>query len=158
MHFWGDKDVDWKGIDNAAEYIHSYCRRWARMGGQSKEKYGTVRFYTHFGHLSLHSFIYPDYVYSQFPKWLWTFDIDYISPVLQKLVEPWFTKWQMFIYNRAYWNALRKWPHLRGEILSSADFLECIKGVTRVEGRSTHILDWDGEILSTWTSYGGTDE
>lgn len=158
MHRWGDNDVDWNGIESAAQYIHSFCTRWARMGGQSKEKYGTVRFYTHFGYMSLHSLIYPNYVYSQFPKWLWVLDINYISPFLQKFIQPKFIKWQMYIYNKAYWNALYKWPHLRAEILSSADFLEHIKGVTRKEGNDTHVLGWNGEIITTWTTVGKSNE
>lgn len=153
-HDWGDENVDWNGINAAVDYISSYCSKYALLMGQAKEKYGTVRFYAHFGHLSLHSIVYPGYVYSQFPKWLWKLDCYYIGPILQFFLEKPFVKWQMFIYNRAYQNAIRRWPHLRAEILCAADYIELIKDVTRIEETDkeiiTHVLGWNGETLSQW--------
>lgn len=58
----------------------------------------------------------------------------------------------MKVYNIAYQKALKKWPHLRAEILCGADFPEIIKGATRRDGKELHLLGWSGEILSTWTS------
>lgn len=126
MHQWGDENVDWKGINDAAEFVGDYCARWARFRGQTKEKYGTVRFYAHLGYLSLHGLVYPGYVYSQFPNWLWTLDIYVISPLLQKTFSWVWNPWQKFIYKRAYKLAVKKWPHLRKEILSGADHLELL--------------------------------
>lgn len=153
-HDWGDKDVDWAGIEAAAEYIHSFCKRWGRIGGQSKEKYGTVRFYANFGARSFLSLTHPDYVhYGPYPKWLMNLDIYYGSTILKYTGVQWLlNKIQPIVYNKAYHNALKKWPHLRGEILSDADYLELIKGVTRKEGNDTHVLGWNGEIITTWTS------
>lgn len=151
MHQWGDPGVDWSGIGDAAEFISSYCKRQGLLGGQSKEKYGTVRFYAHFGYLSLHSIIYPGYMYSQFPKWLWKMDIYYIGPFLRFFFEKPFVWWQKKVYNRAYWKALKKWPHLRAEILCGADRPELIKGVTRQDGKTLHILGWNGENIGGWT-------
>lgn len=129
MHTWGNKDVDWKGIDDVATYLATFCRRWGRLGGQTKEKFGTVRFYASFGWISLHTLVYPGYVYSQFPKWLWDLDCYYIAPVLQFLFTRPFIKWQHYIYKEAYKNALRNWPHLREEILRCADWPELLEGV-----------------------------
>lgn len=131
MHQWGDKNVDWNGIESAASYLGSYCRRWGRFGGQTKEKFGTVRFYAHFGSLSLHTIIYPGYYYSQFPTWLWKLDIKFIGPILNKLFGKIFFSWQKFIYNKAYQNALKKWPHLKEEILCCADHPEFINKHTK---------------------------
>lgn len=152
MYNWGDENVDWNGINNAADFISDFCRKWGRLGGQSKEKYGTVRFYARFDKLSLHTLIYPGYVYNQFPDWLWKLDCSYLGQVLRFFFEPLFQKWRTEVYNIAYQKALKKWPHLRAEILCSADFPEIIKGVTRRDGKDLHILGWNGEILSTWTS------
>lgn len=151
--YWGDEKVDWEGIDLAANYISSYCRRYGRLGGHSKEKYGEIRFDASFGYLSLHTLIYPGYYYSQFPKWLWELDVDYIGPVLQKLFEGLFVKWQKHIYSKAYIKALKKWPHLRSNILCGADWPELIKGATRREGKDLHVLGLGGEILSTRTTF-----
>lgn len=157
MHDWSDKDVDWKGIGEAAYYIQTYCRRWGRIYGSAKEKYGTVRFYCIFGELSLHSLLYPGYSYSQFPKWLWVLDIDYISKFLSIFNDAFFV-WQKFIYSRAYRNALKKWPHLTGEILCDSDYPEFIEGATRVEGNKTHIIDKHGNVLSTWIKVSSDDQ
>lgn len=154
MHQWGDEGVDWNGIESAAEYIATFCRRWAFLGGQYKEKYGTVRFYASFGCLSLHNIIYPGYYYNQFPKWLWNLDCDYIGPCLRFLFEKLFIRWQKFIYNMAYQRALKKWQHLRAEILCGADWIELIKGVTRKEDNTIHILGWNDEIIGGWITSG----
>lgn len=153
MHNWGDKDVDWEGIDDAAECISSFCRLWGRLGGQSKEKYGTVRFYAHFGASSFLSITHPGYChYGPYPKWLSTFDIYYGNTILKYLgIQFIFSKIQPFIYNLAYQNALKKWPHLEAEILTGADYPELIKGRTQKEGNNLHIIGAKGNILSTWT-------
>lgn len=126
MHTYYDDDagkVDWNGIESAASFIGDYCRKWGRICVmQTKEKYGTARVYTSFGWTSLHSLVYPGYCYSQFPNWLWNMDCDYIGPVIRCLIEPWFIKWQYFIYRRAYRLAIKKWPHLFEEITRCMDF------------------------------------
>jgi len=154
MHQWGDEDVDWAGINNAAYYISDFCRRWGRLGGHSKEKYGTVRFYANFGASSLLSLSHPGYMhYGPYPNWLSYLDIYYGYNFLKYTgVQFIFSKLQPVVYNMAYNNALKKWPHLRAEILCDADRPEFIKGATRREGKNLHILGWNGEILTTWTS------
>lgn len=151
MHSWGDKGVDWKGINDAAEYLGAYCRKWGRLGGQTKEKYGTVRFYARFGHLCLHTLIYPGYVHSRFPSWLWRLDIKLNS--LYDLFEGLFEWWQKKVYSKAYINACNKWPHLQEEILSCADYPESITGRTRIEHTATeihiHVLDLQGNTVGT---------
>ncbi len=151
-HEWGEENVDWEGINDCCNILHNICTRWGRFGGQTKEKYGTVRFYAHMGWLSLHSLVYPGYVYSQFPNWLWSLDIYYIGPFLRFCFEKIWVKWQAYIYNLAYQKCLKKYPHLRAEILCDADHLELIKGATRREGKDLHVIDLDGKILSTWTT------
>lgn len=128
-HEWGDEGVDWAGIGNAAEFLGDYCARWGRFRGQTKEKYGSVRFYAHIGHLSLHSLIFPGYVYCQYPNklnWLWKAECRIINPILNKLFGRAYVAWQVFIYKRAYKLAIKKWPHLRDEIMGSADHLELL--------------------------------
>lgn len=129
FHHWGDPGVDWSAISKAAYEIESFCNRWGRFGGQAKEKFGTVRFYASFTQPSLHSLIYPKYIYSQFPKWLWSLDIFYITPVLSFFfgrINHW---WQKKIYRKAYQQALKKYPHIREEILCCADYSELLEGL-----------------------------
>jgi hypothetical protein len=154
MWQWGDENVDWNGINNAAEYIGSFCKRWGRLGGQTKEKYGTVRFYAQFGAYSLFSITHPGYVsyWSTWPWYKW-FDLRFGHKVMRYSGLQWlFNKWQPIVYSMAYHRALRKWPHLQAEILSDADYPELIKGLTRQEGNKLHVLDLNGKIVTTWTS------
>ena|GEM_PF-3514294 len=153
MHTWGDNNVDWQGINDSAYEIAMFCRRWGRMGGSYKEKFGCVRYYVQFAH-SIFSLTHPGYChYGPYPEWLMKFDIWYGPRVVRYTGLAWFLKhWQPFIYNLAYQRAIKKRPHLRAEILVDADYPELIKGVTRREGKNLHILGWDGEILSTWES------
>jgi len=127
------------------------CRKWGFLGGQAKEKYGELRFYAKFGWLSLHTLIYPGYVYSQFPNWLWRLDCRYIGPTLRFFFERPFVWWQIKVYNWAYQRALARHPHLRAEILNSADYHEFIKGCCRKEGKDTIILGWNGEEIGRWS-------
>ena len=72
MHFWGDEDVDWKGIGDAAEYIGKGLRKWGRINVvQYKEKFGTVRVYCSLGIWSLHELTHPGHCYCRYPAWLW---------------------------------------------------------------------------------------
>lgn len=127
MHSWGDEDVDWVAISGAANYIGTFSRKWGRIGGQYKEKWGTVRFYASLGWLSLHTLTHPGYVYSQYPDWLWKLDCKYISPLLMFLFGKPFINWQIFVYRKAYANALKRWPHIREEILVDADYKEYLR-------------------------------
>lgn len=125
-HEWGEENFDWKGLGEAEHIIITICRRYGRFGGSIKEKYGTIRFSPYMGQLSLHSLIYPGYMWSQFPKWLWSADIWYIQPFLTKVFgAPWFW-YQRKVYNYAYQKAVRKYPHLIEEILVDADYPEYI--------------------------------
>lgn len=125
MHFWGDEGVDWAGIDAAAEYIGERCRKLGRIPvTQYKEKFGTVRVYCHFGVWGLHGLLKPSHVYYRWPKWTRRFSDWFIRP-LTFLLAP----WQRFVYRDSYRRALKKWPHLREEILCSADFDELLAGL-----------------------------
>lgn len=154
-HYWGDGFEYFSDAEKAADYIGDFCVKWGRIPvTQTKEKYGTVRVYCTLGTIwGLHGLLKPNYCYYQWPKW--TREINsFFEKVFNKfsfIIFP----YHKFIYNMAYWNALKKWPHIRGEILCCADHLKYIKGVTRVEGNKTHVLDWDGEIISTWERLGG---
>lgn len=126
MHTWGDEGVDWEGIGDAAEYIGRNLRRWGRVGvTTTKEKYGTVRVYCGFGWYQLFSITHPGYVYSRYPNWLWSLDCLYLSRLirpLNRVVVP----YQRWLYTYFYGRALKKWPHLRLEILSGADWNELL--------------------------------
>lgn len=149
MHNWGDdsKDIDWKGISDAAEFIATRLVKWGRMGVRDyKEKYGTVRVYVDFGWNQLHSITHPRHCYSQYPKWLWVLDCRYIKrivPLTNFLVIPYHT----WLYTYVYGRALKKWPHLRSEILQGADYNQLLRKYGVHEVRTGHhmsqiVYDW----------------
>lgn len=125
MHKWGDPNVDFEEIDAAAEYIYMYLRRWRVPVRDYKEKYGTVRVYTglHWerGWLFMHLFK-PDHMYYRFPRWVRTVDFWIPAHWLNIVIHPLYKH----LYTRAYGNALKRWPHLRREILSGADYSELL--------------------------------
>lgn len=115
-------------LDEAADFISGYCRTWGRMGGQSKEKYGTVRFYVNFYICSLHNLFYPGYYYyTQYPKWIHWLDVHFFEPILSRFFAGLLFRWQKKVYSDAYNKAVRKWPHLTYEILCCADWPEYIE-------------------------------
>ncbi len=146
MHDWSDESIDWKGINDAAEYIYMYLRRWRVPVRDYKEKFGTVRVYTGLywerGWLLMH-LLKPGHVYWRFPRWLRTVDYWFPTHWLNPVIHPFYC----WLYIRAYRNALRKWPHLRLEILCGADYSELLSefGVHHVrtsENGYKIIHDW----------------
>lgn len=128
MHSWGDEDVDWKGIDDAAYYIGCFIATWGRIGVmQTKEKFGTVRVYCHLGFSCFHGLVYPWHHWIH--SW-WPYKLDLaISGAIAKYVNYVLYPWQKLVYRQAYKNAVKKWPHLKAEILDCADFYEELKGL-----------------------------
>lgn len=129
MHDWGQEDVDWEGINDAAWYIAGWLRTWARLPvADYKEKFGTVRISCGFGWSQIYSIWRPHYHWV--PTWwphrfdLW---LSYHTPLLT-----WINKIIIPIHKAAYvWRykkAVQKWPHLYKEIVSQADWGELFDG------------------------------
>lgn len=132
MHRWGDKDFTdemFNDVENAAREIGEFCRKWGRINvRQTKEKYGTARVYCSFGWTQLFSITHPGYVYSRYPQWLWSLDVFYISRIITRLnwvVVPLHTR----LYRYAYKRTIKRYPHIRSEILWAADYPECLKNL-----------------------------
>jgi len=147
MYYWLGEGVDWKGIGDAADWIHRQLVRKARINViQSKEKFGTVRVYCSFGWAQLHSITHPSYVYSQYPTWLWNLDCKYLWQVVS-LLNPIVVPYQQMVYRRTYKKALRMWPHLVREILTGADYSELLVGL---DPRFTRELQPEGYYIVRW--------
>jgi hypothetical protein len=126
MHVWGDGFKYFREVDEAAFEIGQYCRKWGRISvTQTKEKYGISCVYLSFGWYQLFSITHPGYIYSRYPSWLWKLDCRVFSRIIPKLnfiVIP----YQKFIYRRAYHKAFRKYPLIKEEIISGADYPEIV--------------------------------
>lgn len=129
MHDWSETDFDWNGLNCAIEYIAHNLVRWGRVGvRQYKEKYGTARIYCSLGWTQLFCITHPGYVYSRYPKWLWSLDVMHLTklfPYINKIVIP----YHSWLYRFLYKQAVKKWPHLHDEILCAADYPELLEGL-----------------------------
>lgn len=127
IHRWGDKDFDWAALEDARRIVSDTCRRYGRIAGPSKEKFGTLRFYAKFNTISLTNIVYPG-GYRQLPKPLGWLDRTVFEPVFKLLFGNLWHVWQQSVYSWAYNRAIKKHPHIREEILEAADYLELIDG------------------------------
>lgn len=130
MHYYGESNVDWDGINNAAEYIGEALKCFGRMNvTQYKEKYGTVRCYCVFGWYNLLNITHPGYIaYWKYPNWL--MDLDFklfrkVIPFLNFMVIP----YQKWLYRFVYKQMVKKYPHLKNEILWAADYPELLNNI-----------------------------
>jgi len=127
QHLWGDEDFDWNALDKASDYLYTQCRRWARLGIWTKEKYGTLRVSTTCAYFLEYDFIhhlfYPGYASYVLPRWFRTY-IDWpTGKILKKLgiirlVQMYQNKVLKFFWLRA----AKKWPHISEEILDEFNF------------------------------------
>ena len=131
MHQWGDENVDWAGIDDAVRYIGRGLKKWGRVSvHQCKEKYGTVRVYMGgLGFHQLHSITHPGHCFSRYPKWLWRLDCKYGTKIIPFLFNWFVVPYHKWLYRKLYSDMVKKYPHLRDEILCMADYDQLLKGV-----------------------------
>ncbi len=130
MHYWGDGFPYFADVENVASEIGQFLRKWGRISvTQTKEKYGTARVYCHFGWYQLHSITHPGYVYSRFPDWLWRLDCRVLSRLIAPLSRHIVVPFHTWLYRLAYKRALKKYPHIREEILDGADWSELLEGL-----------------------------
>lgn len=147
MHSWGDENVDWDGINDAAHYIASFLKRWARVSVLDyKEKFGTVRVYCHFGWYGVYGIWRPSHCWV--PKWWpYEFDLWLAGTKLFELINRIAIPLQQRAYSWIYKRAVQKWPHLYHEIVSQADYGELFDGVVPGYKHSNYwrTLDGNGE-------------
>lgn len=123
MHSWGSGFKYFAEVDQAAEEIGNFCRKWGRIDvRQTKEKWGTARVYCSFGLLTIQSVLKPGYYYTQKPAWLMGLGIP-------AWISNQFLPYQLWIYRLAYKRTLRKHPYIRNEILGGADWSEYLEGL-----------------------------
>ena len=132
MHTWGEENFDWEGLDWCVNYLDTNLRRWGRVNVlQTKEKFGCLRCYCSLGWACLFNITHPGWVsykVAGYPTWLMDFDIFVLSkiiPYLNYIILP-YHKW---LYRKLYANMIKKYPHLRKEILCTADFSLLLQGL-----------------------------
>ena len=130
MHTWGEKDFDWKGLNEAIHYIADGLVFWGRVNiWDYKEKFGTARISCSLGWHQLLSITHPRSHWNRYPKWLWNLDCRYGTRLIPFLFNWVIVPYHKWLYRKLYQNAVRKWPHLREEILCCADYDELLEGI-----------------------------
>jgi hypothetical protein len=130
-HYWGDEDFDWKALDNAIYQGTRLMKVLGRVGVHSKEKYGTARWSLYLCDGTLHSLTHPGYVYSQYPKWLWSFDIMY-RPI--RFIAPIIRLWQRLVIKGTFVYLCYKYPHIVKEIVQDAPRELLTKKLAKISG------------------------
>jgi len=131
MHYYGEWPAKYfEQIDAIAYKIGMFIAKWGRIRVlQTKEKFGTVRVYCHFGFDSIHGLVWPKHDWIH--KW-WPYGFDlWISHKVHKIIwlQRLFTQYQEWIYKLAYKKATKKYPHLKPEILDCADYGKLLRKI-----------------------------
>lgn len=116
-HDWSDDTFDWKSLNEALSTGTTLMKRLGRIGVHSKEKYGSCRWSLYLFDGTLHSLTHPGYVYSQYPKWLWSFDVEHRP--LKFLKYP-INFWQKLVVKATFSYLVYKYPNIADEIISDA--------------------------------------
>lgn len=123
-HCWGDDWKYWDDLNEVVGWMWTNSRRWGRIGGDIKEKYGTLRFYVKF-HSMFQDLFYPGYCRNMWPNWAFRLDMAvYMSKYnpIRWLIQ----KYQFWVYKLLYRRAVAKWPHISDEIVCDADVPELL--------------------------------
>lgn len=130
MHSWGDENVDWEGINESARYIGVNLKKWGRVNVRDyKEKFGQIRIYCSFGWHKVHSITHPGHGFSRYPNWLWKLDCKYGSIIIPFLFNWFIIPYHKWLYRKLYSDMVKKYPHLREEIVCMADYDKLLKGI-----------------------------
>ena len=130
MHDWSEADFDWNGLNDAIRMIAIPLRQIGRVNvSDFKEKYGEARISCNFGFSMVHGLLYPGYCFKQYKsKRLWALDC-YHGHKVMWLVNLVAVPCQQWLYRYLYKRAVAKYPHLRKEIVSAADWPELLKNI-----------------------------
>ena len=133
MHYWGDDWEYWDDFYEMEEYFAKLIRKYRLPAIQIKEKYGSLRCYmAGLGYDSLHSITHPGHAFSRYPDWLWKINCRYLMS--SNIFWRWLVYWpsefiNSKLYRGAYKKTIKKYPHLRDEILYMADYEELLEGL-----------------------------
>lgn len=126
-HCWGDEWFEKNGqdLEDAITFIWEEVRKRGNIGLHMKEKYGTIRYeFVECAFWSdywpIYSYFYPGYLYYNWPRWAYQLERP-IAVICQALkIYKIIHKRQMKILHQVMCEVVRKYPHIKDEIL--ADF------------------------------------
>lgn len=123
-HMWGDKDFDWKSLNDAQDTLYFWGKKVGRNAGQLKDKFGEIRWYCNPGGAErLYDLTHPGYA-----GYWWGSDVnpfmyfvDNLSYTYIRPFKPLIRAYKRFFYAYAYHKAVKKFPELYPEILSCCE-------------------------------------
>lgn len=116
-HEWGDDSFDWKSLYEAIGIGTKVMGRFGRIGVNSKEKFGTARWNLSFFRGQMHDLTHPGYYRSQYPQWLWSFDVTY-RPL--RFLIPIIGFWQKLVVKVTFSYLCGRYLHIADEIVMDA--------------------------------------
>lgn len=143
-HEWGDEDFDWKSLNQACNFFLKLRTIGRIQMASTKEKYGTMRLDWFFwnGHYRefLHSMIYPGHLYIHWP--LWMRKIDEFATVIAKYlgILRLVSCYQRLIFNVITFIAVKKWSHIKDEIMDEYEFNELLYDYTKK--KLNYVCNW----------------
>ena len=123
MHDWNDTLFDWIALDDACKYMEKQCRKYARLGIQTKEKWGVMRVDTTCAYFTeydfIHHWFYPGHYFYRFPKWFRIYVDRPVGWIMGRLGVVRLLQWYQNKVLDYFWNkAAKKWSHISEEILN----------------------------------------
>ena len=130
-HLWGDPDHDWESLYAAVLWFPKQLRRWGRVCVHAKEKWGCLRLEYFYWGPSLFQLIFPGRLTS-YPWWFYNFSFKYAQPLLNYsgigyLIE----HYQRLVFNVLTIMMVRKWPHIKDELIEDYDFQQLMYKITK---------------------------
>jgi hypothetical protein len=143
-HHWGDKDFDWKALNDACRFFAVNLRRYGRMFVLTKEKYGTLRLEfldIGMGRVEIGTlFFNRNWLYIHSKK-IYAFDKAVTKPIARFLrLNTLLRKYQRLVFNLVTLRACQKWPHIKAEILDEYEFKELL--YSWVKNKVGYVCNW----------------
>jgi len=145
-HYWGEENFDWDALYKACRFFDVNLKRWARLCVHTKEKYGTMRLEYLGYNEGIYGLIYPGRLWLNYPgptvtkkphksirKYFpegHTYQVglfrvidDFITAIARKCgLSRLFYRYQRLVFNIITFIAVKKWPHIKDEIMDEYDF------------------------------------
>ena len=159
-HYWGDEDFDWNALNHCVHLYDHVLKKYGRMCVHTKEKYGSMRLqFVGMGWGGIYGFIKPGHLFFRWTSFKinktvtiegekHTYQQDFLMS-LNEFTETiakytgirWLIhKYQMFLFNMLTLYCVRKYPHIKDEIMEEWEFERWLYGW--VKKKVNYVCRW----------------
>lgn len=141
-HYWGDEDFDWNALNHCVHLYDHVLKKYGRMCVYTKEKYGTMRLeYLGMGWDGIYGFLNPghlifrwksvrisrtriigDMAFESKVDLLYVFNEVTANLARYTGISWLIQKYQMFLFNMLTLYCVKKYPHIKDEIMDEYEF------------------------------------